>query len=91
MAGEAPGIYSFTFSINLILTNIYRRLFDIYRLFGTELSILLNGILLSSSTYPESLLDPCILWIFLLLFSFCGYFLLCLLVLPSSRVVLFAW
>jgi len=53
MAGEAPGIRSFTFSINLILTNIYRRLFDIYRLFGTELSILLNGILLSSSTYPE--------------------------------------
>jgi hypothetical protein len=53
MAGEAPGIHSFTFSINLILTNIYRRLFGIYRLFGTELSILLNGILLSSSTYPE--------------------------------------
>jgi len=53
MAGEAPGIRSFTFSINLILTNIYRRLFDIYILFGTELSILLNGILLSSSTYPE--------------------------------------
>jgi len=53
MTGEAPGIHSFTFSINLILTNIYRRLFDIYILFGTELSILLNGILLSSSTYPE--------------------------------------
>ena len=53
MAREAPGIHSFTFSINLILTNIYRRLFDIYILFGTELSILLNGILLSSSTYPE--------------------------------------
>ena len=53
MAGEAPGIRSFTFSINLILANIYRRLFDIYILFGTELSILLNGILLSSSTYPE--------------------------------------
>jgi hypothetical protein len=40
LVGEAPGIYSFTFSISLILTNIYRQLFDVYRLFGTEISIL---------------------------------------------------
>ena len=40
MAGEGPGIYSFTFKISLMLTNIYRRLFDVYRLFGTEISIL---------------------------------------------------
>ena len=40
MAGEGSGIHSFTFLINLILTNIYRRSFDVYRLFGTEIFIL---------------------------------------------------
>ena len=42
MAGEGPGIYSFTFlKISLTLINIYRYLFYVYRLFGgTEISIL---------------------------------------------------
>ena len=42
MAGEGSGIYSFTFlKISLMLANIYRHLFDVYRLFGgTEISIL---------------------------------------------------
>ena len=39
MAGEAPDIHSFTFSNNLILTNIYRRLFGIYRR-----NLIMNGI-----------------------------------------------
>ena len=42
MAGEGSGIHSFTFlKFSLMLTNIYRHLFDVYRLFGgTEISIL---------------------------------------------------
>jgi hypothetical protein len=41
MAGEGPGtIHSSTFKISLTLTNIYHRLLDVYRLFGTEVSIL---------------------------------------------------
>ena len=45
----------FTFlKISLMLTNIYLHLFDVYRLFGgTEISILLNEILLSSLLHPE--------------------------------------
>ena len=37
-----------------MLTNLYHYLFDVYRLFGgTEISILLNEILLSSLLHPE--------------------------------------
>ena len=65
MAGEGSGIYSFTFLISLILTNIYRRSFDVYILFGTEISILEWDPAFFVASSWLALLDHCILlWMF---------------------------